>query len=284
MFLLIILFYLIYPMIFKYTKLCSLFIFLPFIRCESIDFLNPEKIIKNSYNFYLKNIGIWHIVPLGLSKSLKSLKERPIILFLHGIASSRGGYGRTEFYKLFQKLDYNVVCFDYRGFADSQFIIPSKKTVKEDALNVYNFIKKHSEESLVIVCGHSFGTCIALELNKGNGIILLNAFNNMKEIIDAFPLNIWPHFKLHNNLEKFDMNFNPEEKLKDVKVPILFIHSKNDKVIPLKLGVKLFMKSNNSSFEILNKEHLNMYKSKRLPLIITNFLTKISSQRVKLEN
>lgn len=262
----------------KFTSLFNLFIFIPFVCCEKINFLNPEKLISNSYNFYLNEIGIWHIVPFGKPKSLLSLNERPTILFLHGIASSRGGYGRIEFYKIFQRLEYNVICFDYRGFADSKFVIPSKKTVVEDSLCVYNLIKKNSNQK-IIVCGHSFGTSIALELNKGDGLILLNAFNTMEDIIQNFPFNFWSFFNLYKNLENFDLNFNPTKKIKEFKNPILFIHSKKDKIIPIKFGIKLFSESKNSLFKIVNRNHTDMYKSKKIPLIFKNFLNNITKSR-----
>ena len=39
----------------------------------------------------------------------------PIVLYLHGNTGSRAREHRIELYKVLQKLNYHVICFDYRG-------------------------------------------------------------------------------------------------------------------------------------------------------------------------
>lgn len=45
---------------------------------------------------------------------LKNAKQ-PIFLYMHGNSGNRASSHRLELYKLFQNLDYHVICFDYRG-------------------------------------------------------------------------------------------------------------------------------------------------------------------------
>lgn len=103
----------------------------------------------------------------------------PILLYLHGNSGSRAGSHRIELYQILQSLDYHVVTFDYRGefqlfstryncvdelylftgYADSsQDILMCEDGVVTDAVAVYQYIKKHSQESKVVVWGHSLGT------------------------------------------------------------------------------------------------------------------------------
>ena len=38
-------------------------------------------------------------------------------------------------------LQYHVITYDYRGFADSEDIIPNEETMVEDAFNVYDHVE-----------------------------------------------------------------------------------------------------------------------------------------------
>ena len=52
----------------------------------------------------------------------------PIVLYLHGNTGSRAREHRIELYKVLQKLNYHVICFDYRGiFSQTILDAPIKK-------------------------------------------------------------------------------------------------------------------------------------------------------------
>lgn len=57
---------------------------------------------------------------------LKNAK-RPIFLYMHGNSGNRASNHRLELYKLFQSLDYHVVCFDYRGKKKFSLVVGTKK-------------------------------------------------------------------------------------------------------------------------------------------------------------
>ena len=77
-------------------------------------------------------------------------KDRPIVLYLHGNTGSRAREHRIELYKVLQNLNYHIVCFDYRGYADSSPIVPSKTGVVEDTLKVYDYVKSHAKNTPII--------------------------------------------------------------------------------------------------------------------------------------
>ena len=77
-------------------------------------------------------------------------KDRPIVLYLHGNTGSRAREHRIELYKVLQNLNYHIICFDYRGYADSSPIVPSKTGVVEDTLKVYDYVKSHAKNSPII--------------------------------------------------------------------------------------------------------------------------------------
>ena len=140
-------------------------VFLPWVHWpKHVDFDSPEKEgLEGTRNFYLKTdlnvkVGVWHLVPKDLiaEASSKAQNEKwfekslgdsgsPIILYLHGNTGSRAREHRVELYKILQNLNYHVICFDYRGYADSSPITPSKTGVVEDALKVYAYVKEHAK-------------------------------------------------------------------------------------------------------------------------------------------
>ena len=77
------------------------------------------KIIKSEFSFR-------QILPRSLlEQNISATKEayesvlqnssRPVILYMHGNSGNRASSHRVELYKLFQELDYHLVCFDYRS-------------------------------------------------------------------------------------------------------------------------------------------------------------------------
>lgn len=47
--------------------------------------------------------------------ALLSNAQRPVFVYMHGNSGNRASGHRVELYKLFQKLDLHVICFDYRS-------------------------------------------------------------------------------------------------------------------------------------------------------------------------
>lgn len=48
-------------------------------------------------------------------EAVLSNANQPVFLYMHGNSGNRASSHRLELYKLFQNLDYHVICFDYRG-------------------------------------------------------------------------------------------------------------------------------------------------------------------------
>ena len=78
--------------------------------------------------------------PEWFEKSL-SVAGQPIIIYFHGTTGTRALEYRIGLYKLFQNLNYHVICCDYRGFGDSTRVIPNKNDVVRDSVKVYEYVK-----------------------------------------------------------------------------------------------------------------------------------------------
>lgn len=56
-------------------------------------------------------------IPINEKNYLEILRnaKRPVFLYMHGNGGNRASSHRVELYKLLQKLDFHVICFDYRS-------------------------------------------------------------------------------------------------------------------------------------------------------------------------
>ncbi len=98
---------------------------------KHIDFSRPDtEGLEGAINYYIKTdpkieVGVWHIVPEELVKESANKSKawfddslgrgQPIVFYAHGNTGSRAREHRIELYKVLQKLNYHIVCFDYRG-------------------------------------------------------------------------------------------------------------------------------------------------------------------------
>ncbi len=105
-----------------------------------------------------------------------------------------------------------------------------------------NFLKnkKHIDENEIIIFGRSLGGAIAIWLAQKYKTCALIVESSFTSIIDMGNYN-YPYLPI-NLLTK--IYYPSIKRIPDVKSPILFIHSKNDDIVPYKFGEKLFKFAN----------------------------------------
>lgn len=167
-------------------------------------------------------------------------ENAPVVLYLHG---QDANIGKNLVHTLhLHQLGYHVLVVDYRGFGASfGKFNPSEASVYDDAEAAWQYVTTDLgyEEQRVFIYGHSLGAAIAIELASrqagAGGLILESAFTSVKEIANwKLPVTrLLPLDLLLNH--QFDSN----EKIGDVKIPILFIHGKQDEKVPYWMTEKL---------------------------------------------
>lgn len=249
--------FIIVPSIFRWSTLVQRqMVFLPWVHWpKHVDFDSPQNEgLEGAINFYIETdlkvqVGVWHILPQDLIEESKQKgrpyfekalsKGQPIILYLHGNTGSRAREHRVELYKILQKLNFHIICFDYRGYADSSPITPSKTGVVQDALKVFEYTQKLAGNVPIIVYGHSLGTAVSVEsvarlCEEGDppkALILESPFNNIHDEIKYHPMSfLWrkmPWFKwfFTGTLTKNDVGFTSDQRIGQIYVPILIMHA-----------------------------------------------------------
>lgn len=291
---------------FVYTHRISL----PFF----LDLRQPADLsLNHTINMYLTSeegisLGVWHTVPESRWKEAQgkdlawyqnTLSDgRPVFLYLHGNTGTRAATHRVGVAKILSALDYHVLVPDYRGFGDSTGE-PTEAGLTTDALYLYNWVKARSGNSLVIFWGHSLGTGVSTNtavklIEQGvvlDGVILEGTFNAAAQPNTGHPFT-WYYWKFPGIGSFFPepwaankIVFPTQENLKKMRSPILFLHSEDDHLVPIRIVQQLYevavSAQNAERVKIVTFEgslgylHNGLYRDPRVPDIIRNFVRSV---------
>jgi fermentation-respiration switch protein FrsA (DUF1100 family) len=160
---------------------------------------------------------------------------RKVILFFHGNAGNISH--RADSVSIFHRLGLNIFIFDYRGFGRSQGSI-SEQGLYRDARAAWKWlmVKKGFLPEEIILFGRSLGGVVAAKLAsevQPAGLILESSFSSARDAARAiFPLLSWIVLRRYE--------FNAAEYVKQAACPILVLHSRDDEILPYRLGRRLY--------------------------------------------
>ncbi len=199
--------------------------------------MRQEFVVAKLYDFesIVFSLRAWY-------REMMSESGRPIVLYMHGNTGSRAREHRVDQYVFLRRLGYHVVCFDYRGYADSSQDIPTKRGVVTDGHAMYNYVREYSRPggAPVFVWGHSLGTAVASAVvanlcaagDPPDALVLESPFNNIRDEIREHPMSyLWrkmPYFDwfFAGSLNKSDVAFFSDDCIKKIHIPILILHAK----------------------------------------------------------
>ena len=232
---------------------------------------------ENNYNTDNANFSYEEIfIPTSNENNLKAwfhkknLKQKKTLVFFHGNAGDLSN--RIYKLNLIKDFDINFLIVAYRGFSGNKGK-PSETGLYEDARSTLNWLAKQGvKEDKIILYGESLGTGVSVEVaqnKKFAGIILESPFTSM---VDA---GKFYYFYLPVSLLLKD-RYETVKKLKNIKIPILVMHGKKDKIVPFHMGQKVFEKANQPKFSYFPEEddHMMDYNENLLKAL-NNFFQSI---------
>ena len=155
-----------------------------------------------------------------------------VTLYLHGNAGNV-----THRYPQIREITAagsSILILDYRGYGRSGGW-PTEKGLYADAETAYQYlIRTGYRPGQIILHGESIGSAVAIDVASRNpcaGLVLEAPFSSAgdvaRTVLPVFgPMLVW--------------SFDSVKKISRVRAPMLFIHGKQDEIIPLRLGQKLF--------------------------------------------
>jgi uncharacterized protein len=171
-------------------------------------------------------ISAWYI-PSGLN--------RGTILFCHGNAGNISN--RIASLKIFNRLGFNTLIFDYRGYGGSEGS-PSETGTYRDSEGAWNYLVNQigEKEMRIIVWGRSLGGAVAVRLasvKNPAALVVESSFSSLYNI-SREKACLLPAMLLAGGA------YDSLSHIKKVKAPILIIHSREDRLIPYGHGKMLY--------------------------------------------
>ena len=164
-------------------------------------------------------------------------QDFPLVLYFHGNAGALRH--RAERFRALMEAGHGLVALSYRGYGGSSGR-PTEAGLIADAQAAYGFATAHIAPELIAVFGESLGTgvAVALAATQKIGCLVLEApFASAVEIAAGvyWYLPVRPLMK---------DPFRSDQRIGQVKVPLLVVHGERDQVVPIASGERLFALAN----------------------------------------
>lgn len=156
------------------------------------------------------------------------------IIFAHGNAGTMSE--RVMKIKFFHEVGLNVLIFDYRGYGKSQGH-PSEAGVYQDAQAVYDYLQTRTDidRNRLIAYGASLGGVVAVDLackRKVAGLIVESSITSAHDMVRCLYPSL-PSWML-------TLKFDSVSKIGKITIPKLFLHSRQDEIVPFSIGERLY--------------------------------------------
>lgn len=162
-------------------------------------------------------------------------RGRQTLLFLHGNAGNISHRGDSL--RIFHRLGFNVLIFDYRGYGHSEGE-PSEEGLYRDARAAWRYLVsvRGVRADEVAVFGRSLGGVVAANLAaevQPAALIVESSFSSARELSRHL-------FPVLSRLAPLRYEFDAAEALRQVKCPVMVAHSTDDEIIPYEMGERLY--------------------------------------------
>jgi fermentation-respiration switch protein FrsA (DUF1100 family) len=161
-----------------------------------------------------------------------SKENKPVIVVFHG----NGGNISHRMAKVIPLTHegYGVLLAEYRGYGGNPGT-PGEEGFYSDARAWMDWLKTKPQK--IVIDGESIGSGVAVKMATEYdiaGLILESPYTSITEVAQS----IYPIVPVGYLLKD---RFPSIDRIKDVKAPILIIHGKLDRTIPVRFGQKLYM-------------------------------------------
>lgn len=180
----------------------------------------------------------WHISNIaGVHGDLS--KAHAVVLFFGGNRGNRS-YRDAKFRRL-ASFGADVVCFDYRGYGDSDGS-PSEEGLALDARAAWNYLRKLDvKPESIVLHGESMGGAVAIRLaselsaehTPPAGLVVEGTFTRLTDVARNFYPFVPVTLIVNQNFRSIDL-------IGSLACPLLMFHGKCDMTVPIGLGRQLF--------------------------------------------
>jgi len=214
----------------------------------------------------------WLMTPTGkveawlMLANPQSEHKLPAVIFAHGNGELIDHW--SDFFADYLSMGINVFLVEFPGYGRSEGS-PSQKSIHETFVLGYDWLINQPEVDADTIIGHgrSIGggaICDLMLVRKLKALILQSTFTTLKQFAHYY---LAPEFLIRDP-------FNNEQNIKQFTGPILFVHGKQDQIIPFENSVVLQKAAINATLIAYDCGHNDCPNDfKDYWLQIKNFLT-----------
>ena len=162
-------------------------------------------------------------------------EPRATLLFFHGNAGNISH--RLDSLQIFHELGLSVFIFDYRGYGNSQGR-PTEAGIYRDAETAWRYLveTRRIPAQDILLFGRSLGGAVAAYLAEqypAMGLVLESTFTSIPDMAAA-------HYPWLPTRLLARVHYNTRERLVNIHIPVMVIHSQEDEIIPYNQGRQLY--------------------------------------------
>lgn len=171
---------------------------------------------------------------------LETGENNKTAIFFHGNAGNISD--RVFQMRIFKELNLNALLIDYRGYGKSSGQIKKEEDIYLDSLAAWDYAIKEKgvQRKDIIIWGRSLGGAAAIDLAQKKQVFAVIAESTFYSVVDMAKKQYW--FLPAGLIVKY--KFLSNDKIKNIKVPIMIVHSRDDEIIPFEQGKRLFDNAN----------------------------------------
>ncbi|MEK6555868.1 MAG: alpha/beta fold hydrolase [Bdellovibrionota bacterium] len=167
-----------------------------------------------------------------------------VIILFHGNGENRS----SHFASLYWAVDegYDLFVFDYPGYGKS-YGKPTPQSTVDAGVGALIALHEKKPKLPMIVYGHSLGGAVAMRaVYETRGIVhprllvVSSSFISYRKAVQKVLAHHWGTWLFQPVALGFSDKWSPKKVIKELGVPLVVIHSKDDEIIPFSLGEDVY--------------------------------------------
>jgi pimeloyl-ACP methyl ester carboxylesterase len=168
-----------------------------------------------------------------------SSSDAPAVLYLHGNSGNISSNRNVSVIHGLHRAGFAVLAIDYRGYGRSTMALPNESALYADAQAAWErmlILAPHAKKRLIY--GHSLGGAVAIDLaltaTNLDALVVEGTYTSFAEVVQTTRYGWLPLSLI------LTQKYASDEKIKNIRVPKLFIHGSSDEIIPVEMGKRLY--------------------------------------------
>ena len=222
----------------------------------------PGEALPANYSFQFDQPFEEHTVAVNGAElnalHFKQPSSRGLVFFLHGNAGNLNTW--TVGVDYYQKVNYDMFIFDYRGYGKSTGTIDSEQQLHNDVLAAWNYVSAQYPDKPILIYGRSLGAALAVKLAshvRHEQLVLVSPFTSIKDLAKLYYSYI--PYPLLDYVLRYPLETN--KIINEVNSNIIFFHGDKDTFIPPSHSQKLqsLVHSSSELFIVKGADHSDIH-------------------------